>query len=265
MFLDKIVDKKREEVAQLKQGFSQEHFESIIATLPPARSFHQALTKDRNRQMGLIAEVKKASPSKGLIRENFEPADIAKAYQAAGADCLSVLTDAPFFQGSKAYLTHVRQTTNLPILRKDFIIDPLQIYEARAIGADAVLLIAAILDKDQLAEYLQIARKLGMDALVEVHDEEELQNALDIEAELIGINNRNLKTFETSLSVTERLIKHIPDGKTVVSESGISEPKQIEELLEMRVSAVLIGEHFMRQDDIEQAVHHLMGNRREQR
>lgn len=263
MFLDRILNKKKEEVEQLKKGFSQSNFENIIASLPPTRAFHHALTKGKHRQMGLIAEVKKASPSKGLIRERFEPTQIAHAYASAGADCLSVLTDAPFFQGSKAYLSHVRQTTKLPILRKDFIIDPLQIYEARAIGADAILLIAAILTKDQLMQFLKIADELGMDALVEVHEEDELKTALETGAALIGINNRNLKTFETSLTVTEKLIKLIPKQVTVVSESGISRPEQIQQLIQMGVSAVLVGEHFMRQKDIQQAVHVLMGERSE--
>lgn len=211
--------------------------------------------------MGLIAEVKKASPSKGLIREDFDPVELARTYEAAGADCLSVLTDVQYFQGANEYLTQIRQAVNLPLLRKDFIIDPLQIYEARLIGADAVLLIAAILSKQQLKDYLQLARDLGMDALIEVHDRSELETVLELQdASLIGVNNRNLHTFEVDLEHTRQLIDLMPKDVTIVSESGISSPEDIKWLASIGAHAVLIGEHFMRQPDVGAAVHHLMGS-----
>lgn len=209
--------------------------------------------------MGLIAEVKKASPSKGLIRADFHPVEIAQAYERAGADCISVLTDKPYFQGSDAYLRRVQESVSCPVLRKDFTIDALQIYEARVIGADAVLLIAAILNDDQLREFMQLARDLGMDALVEVHDRRELERALTAGADFIGINNRDLRTFETSLEVSAKLLADIPDSVTKVSESGISKKEEIDWLYEAGADAVLVGEHFMRQPDVGAAVEALMG------
>lgn len=259
MFLDKIVVSKKQEVAKLKKTFSLEQAEKDIAKLSPCRGFERALTEGRHRGMGLIAEVKKASPSKGLIRSDFQPKALAQQYEAAGADCLSVLTDQPFFQGCNAYLQEVREAVSIPLLRKDFMIDPAQIYEARIIGADAILLIAAILEKEQLKQMLGLAQDLGLDALVEVHDAAELETALAVDAKLIGVNNRNLHTFVTDLKTTDQLISQIPDNKTIVSESGISEPEQIRHFIEAGVSAVLIGEHFMRQPDVERAVQDLMG------
>lgn len=259
MFLDRIVATKRTEVERLKESFAVSDFEKKIAELPPCRGFERALSQDRKRGMGLIAEVKKASPSKGLIRADFDPVRIAEAYEAAGADCISVLTDVEYFQGSNEYLSEVRRAVGVPILRKDFTIDPLQIYEARAIGADAILLIAAILTADQMRQFLREARGLGLDALVEVHDREELERALELDATLIGINNRNLRTFVTDLKTTEELIRHIPAGKTVVSESGISSPDEIAFLSSLGAHAVLVGEHFMRQPVIGDAVRGLMG------
>ncbi len=238
-------------------GFSD--LERVIAGMPPAKAFRHALTERKRRPMGLIAEVKKASPSKGLIRADFDPVAIAKAYEAAGADCLSVLTDSPHFQGANEYLSAVREAVRLPLLRKDFTIDPMHIYEARSIGADAVLLIAAILTRAQLKEFLRHAADLGMDAIVEVHDREELETVLELDAPIIGINNRNLRTFVTDLHVTEELVRHIPNDRTVVSESGISKPEEIGYLQSVGSHAVLVGEHFMRQSDIETAVHALMG------
>lgn len=186
---------------------------------------------------------------------------LAEAYERAGADCISVLTDVDYFQGSNEYLKAVRKAVNVPLLRKDFTIDPKQIYEARLIGADAILLIAAILTTDQMKQYLKLAKDLGLDALVEVHDREELERALELDTQLIGINNRNLKTFVTDLGTTEELIQFIPAGKTVVSESGISTVKDMTYLQQVGAQAVLIGEHFMRQPIVEQAVHDLMGTR----
>jgi len=258
MFLDRIVATKRNEVERLKQSFSLKEYERALADMPPCRGFRQAL-KSRRRAVGLIAEVKKASPSKGLIRPDFDPAAIARSYEAAGADCVSVLTDVEYFQGSNDNLRIVRETVGLPILRKDFTIDYRQIYEARRIGADAVLLIAAILTKEQMKEFLALANDLGLDALVEVHDLEELERVLELDAALIGINNRNLKTFVTDLKTTEQLIRHIPADRTIVSESGISAPQEIALLQSVGAHAVLVGEHFMRQSSIEQAVLDLMG------
>lgn len=260
MYLDKIVAAKRGEVEALKERLSPAEAERRIAGMPPCRGFQRALAEDRRRPLGLIAEVKKASPSKGLIREDFHPVELARSYAAAGADCLSVLTDRDFFQGANDYLTQVREAVPLPLLRKDFTIDPLQIYEARLIGADAILLIAAILTPDELNSYHQLAQSLGMDVLVEVHDRKEMEQVLDMSAaKLVGINNRNLRTFATDLKTTEQLAELVPDDVTLVSESGISSPDDIRRVREAGARAVLIGEHFMRQPDVGEAVHALMG------
>ncbi|MBJ6363538.1 indole-3-glycerol phosphate synthase TrpC [Paenibacillus sp. GCM10012307] len=260
MFLDKIVDVKRKEVETLGEQFSLPVYEKQIAGLPACLGFERALTTGRKRQVGLIAEVKKASPSKGLIRADFEPVQLASLYESHGADCISVLTDTDFFQGSNDYLTRVRQQVNVPLLRKDFIIDYRQVYEARAIGADAVLLIAAILASKQLSEYYDLAKDLGMDVLVEVHDREELEMVLELDkATLIGVNNRNLKTFVTDIRTTEQLIGMMPKHATVISESGISGSDEIAYLQGIGAHGVLVGEHFMRQDDVGAAVEQLMG------
>jgi len=259
MYLDKIVVTKKVELEQLQQRTNVIELERVIAGLPPALGFKEALTERANRRMGLIAEVKKASPSKGLIRPDFDPVSIAKAYEVAGADCLSVLTDAPHFQGSNEYLRAVRQAVGLPLLRKDFTIHPMQIYEARAIGADAVLLIAAILTKAELKSFLAEAAGLGLDAVVEVHSREELDTALDIGADIVGINNRDLRTFHVDLGVTEQLSRDIPSDTFIVSESGLSKPEDIERVYQAGARAVLIGEHFMRKPDVGAAVQELMG------
>jgi len=258
MFLEKIVATKQKEVERLGETFALPEYERRIAELPPCRGFIRAL-RERRRPMGLIAEVKKASPSKGLIRADFEPVSLARAYESAGTDCISVLTDTEYFQGSNAFLTHIREAVKVPLLRKDFTIDARQIYEARVIGADAVLLIAAILTDAQLREFLALSRDLGMDALIEVHNREELERVLPLDAELIGINNRDLKTFVTDIRTTEKLIGLIPDDRLIVSESGISSPKEIEYLLGIGARAVLVGEHFMRQPSVGQAVADLLG------
>lgn len=264
MILDRIVKTKQQELVELNTRYSLPKLEKIVADMPPCRGFKTALKDLKSRSMGLIAEVKKASPSKGLIRADFDPVAIAKAYESAGANCLSVLTDKPYFQGSNDYLQQVRTAVDIPILRKDFTIDPLQIYEARVIGADAILLIAAILTKEQMQEYRQLALDLGMDALVEVHDEEELERAVAIDADMIGINNRDLRTFVTDLQVSERLMRDLPQDVLKVSESGISHYDEIEQLRTYGTNAVLVGEHFMRQPDVEQAVYALMeGEQRE--
>ncbi len=259
MFLDRIVATKREEVALLKESVTIAEMEKQIAGLAPCAGFERALSTGRRRPMGLIAEVKKASPSKGLIREDFDPVGLAQAYEAAGADCISVLTDAPYFQGANDYLSRVRQAVNVPLLRKDFTIDPLQIYEARCIGADAILLIAAILTTEQLRDFQAIARSIGLDVLIEVHDREELDRVLTLGPSMVGINNRNLQTFVTDLGTTEELVGYIPSGVTVVSESGIMQAAEIGRLQSAGAHAVLVGEYFMRQPDVTEAVHGLMG------
>jgi indole-3-glycerol phosphate synthase len=259
MFLDNIVQTKISEVAALKLKFSLAEAEKKIAEMSPCLNFIKAISTDRKRETGLIAEVKKASPSKGLIRPNFNPVELAQSYEKAGADCISVLTDEQYFQGSNTYLSEIRKQVNVPILRKDFTIDFRQIYEARLIGADAILLIAAILTTEQMREFLSISRTLGLDALVEVHDRAELERVLELDAELIGINNRNLQTFVTDLKTTEQLIGIIPSNKIIVSESGIVDAKEIEYLRHVGADAVLIGETFMRNPNIEEAVEVMMG------
>ncbi|MBM9538510.1 indole-3-glycerol phosphate synthase TrpC [Desulfobulbus alkaliphilus] len=240
MILDTIVARKYEEVAALKRRGLPE----MGASLGPPRGFLKALTSASG--VAIIAEAKKASPSKGVIQPDFDPVRIARAYSKGGAHCLSVLTDVDFFQGSLDYIPLVRAEVSLPVLRKDFIIDPLQIEEAHAVGADAVLLIAAILSTDQLQEYRLQAESLGLDVLVEVHDERELESALSAESRLIGINNRNLNDFSVSLETTFRLMREIPGEIPVVSESGIATAADMKRLREAGVTAVLIGESLMR-------------------
>lgn len=261
MFLDRIVETKKVEVMELTKRFELDHYEQLIAALPPCKGFEKALQVDhRNRTLALIAEVKKASPSKGLIREDFHPVELAKAYEAAGADCLSVLTDEQYFQGSNQFLTAIREAVSVPLLRKDFIIDYRQIYEARAIGADCILLIVAILTDEQLSEFYDLAKKLGMDVLVEVHDEAELNRVLKLnKATLIGVNNRNLRTFETNLETSEQLINMMPEHIIKISESGILSNKDYEYVQAIGAHGVLIGEHFMRQPHVGEAIEQLMG------
>src|SRR5690606_30272150 len=255
MFLDRIVADKRREVERLEETFSVAGAEREIAAMPPCRGFERALARERKRPLGLIAEVKKASPSKGLIRADFDPVRLARDYEAAGADCVSVLTDAPHFQGSLSDLRRVREAVGLPLLRKDFIIDERQIYEARLAGADAVLLIAAILTPARLASLHDLAKDLGMDVLVEVHDRAELETVLEYgKATLIGVNNRDLRTFVTDLRVTEELVPLFPPHVTAVSESALSSPEDLERVRRAGAKAVLIGEHFMRRPDVKEAV-----------
>jgi len=240
MILDTIVARKYEEVAALKErGLPR-----LDRPVEAPRGFIRALTTAPG--VAIIAEAKKASPSKGVIQPDFDPVRIARNYKQGGAHCLSVLTDVDFFQGSLDYIPLVREAVNLPVLRKDFIIDPLQIEEARAVGADAILLIAAILDVEQLRDYRLLAESLGMDALVEVHDERELDAALAAESRLIGVNNRNLNDFTVSLETTFRLLKKIPKTTPVVSESGIASVSDMLRLKAAGVKAALIGESLMR-------------------
>ncbi|NBD22575.1 indole-3-glycerol phosphate synthase TrpC [Paenibacillus glycinis] len=260
MFLDKIVASKNKEVDSLAERFSLPEAERRIAELTACRGFERALAGRTNRPLGLIAEVKKASPSKGLIRADFDPISLAGTYEQAGADCISVLTDEDYFQGKNEYLTAVSEAVKLPLLRKDFIVDYRQIYEARLIGADAILLIAAILRPSKLAEFYDIATSIGLDVLVEVHDEEEMSDVLGLgKATLVGINNRNLHTFVTDLKTTERLIGQVPSGVTVISESALATPDDIAYVQAAGAKGVLIGESFMRQADVGAAVEHLMG------
>jgi len=200
-------------------------------------------------QAGVIAEIKKASPSKGVFREDFVPAQIAKSYESNGAACLSVLTDKDYFQGSAQYLRQARHACAIPVLRKDFLVDSYQVYEARAMGADAILLIAAALDDVQMKDFEDIAQELQMDVLVEVHNAQELERALNLKTSLLGINNRNLRTFEVSLETTLSLLKEIPSGKRVVTESGILEKADVKKMRDAHVHAFLVGEAFMRQED----------------
>lgn len=264
MYLDKIVATKVIEVEALGTNFSVAVAEEVIAGLPATRGFRDALVQRRNREMGLIAEVKKASPSKGLIRADFDPSAIARGYEAGGADCLSVLTDRDYFQGSNAFLQQVRDAVSLPLLRKDFIIDELQIYEARILGADAILLIAAILTAEQLASFTDLAASLGLDVLIEVHDQSELElvistGKINSPHVLLGINNRNLRTFETRLETTAELAALVPAGVPVISESGIAGPADIDYLSSSGAVGVLVGEYLMRQNNVEEAVHGLLG------
>ena len=248
--LDTILARKREEVAARRERTSLFELKARAASAPPLRGFADAVAaKIAAGQAAVIAEVKKASPSKGVIRADFDPAAIARSYAAGGAACLSVLTDVDFFQGADEYLVAARDACALPVLRKDFIVDAYQLYEARVLGADCVLLIAAALDDAQLAEYAFIADELGMDVLVEVHDLDELERALPIPARLLGINNRNLKTFEVSLQTTLELKVAVPADRVLVTESGILARADVALMRDNAIHAFLVGEAFMRQPD----------------
>lgn len=257
MILEKIIHQKKEEVIKAKESISLEELKEKASFVSELRGFKQAISK--SGKLNLIAEIKKASPSKGLLRENFNPVEIAEIYQASGADCLSVLTDKEFFQGDLDYLQAVRQVVTLPILRKDFIIDQYQIYESIIAGADAILLISQLLSSEQMHEFYQICQELNLDVLCEVHSEEDLDKALKADYEIIGINNRNLQTFQEDLAVTANLIKRVPEGKVVVSESAIKTHLDIKHLESLGVRAVLIGEAFMRSENIEAKVREVMG------
>ncbi len=248
--LQRILARKQQEISSRQQQVSADALTQIAASQQPPRGFVQAL-RDKNADglSAVIAEIKKASPSKGVIREDFHPAEIARAYEAGGAACLSVLTDRDFFQGHEDYLKEAREACGLPVIRKDFIVDPYQVVEARAIGADCILLIVAALDDSQLKDLFDQAREIGMDVLVEVHDAEELQRALKLNLDLVGINNRNLRTFETSLATTIDLLPAISPDILVVTESGILESRHVELMRENQVNAFLVGEAFMRADN----------------
>jgi indole-3-glycerol phosphate synthase len=259
--LDKIVAAKWREIAAAKAAISESAVRERAASAGPTRDFFSPLAAPG--PIRLIAEVKKASPSKGVIREDFDPVEIAKIHERHRATCLSVLTDREFFQGDLAYLTAVREAVELPLLRKDFILDPYQVYEARAAGADAVLLIAECLDNRSLKSLHALARSLDMAALVELYDPENLQRAFDAGATLIGVNNRDLRSFETDLEHTLRLRNRVPDQCVLVSESGIRSRADVERLEAAGVDAILVGETLMASPDIGAAVDALLGMRRQ--
>lgn len=248
--LKKIIKRKAEEVAERQEQSSIGLLQESLSKASPVRGFVNSIEqKITLGKAGVIAEVKKASPSKGVIREDFQPAEIAQSYAKAGAACLSVLTDIDFFQGADKYLQQARAACELPVIRKDFFIDPYQVYEARSLGADCILLIAACLSDQQMTDLNTLAHTLGMDVLIEVHDAEELQRALPLNNRLIGINNRDLRSFETSLNTTIDLLKQIPDDRIVVTESGIHTKEDVQLMQHNGVNAFLVGEAFMRAND----------------
>ncbi len=245
--LRKILDRKYEEVVARRKRDSVGSLEQRIAEQSPARGFARALqVRVAAAEPAVIAEVKKASPSKGVIRADFQPAQIAASYQAGGASCLSVLTDIDFFQGADIYLQQARAACDLPVLRKDFTVDPYQVIEARAIGADAILLIVAALDDDQMQELAHTAAEVGVDVLVEVHDRAQLERALELATPLIGINNRDLHSFDTRLETTLELLSYIPGDRLVVTESGIHTAEDVALMRNHQVYGFLVGEAFMR-------------------
>jgi indole-3-glycerol phosphate synthase len=256
--LTEICDRKRLEVSARKRNTSLGDLDARAAGQSQPRGFQAALEKKAADGFALIAEIKKASPSKGLIRKDFHPSDHARAYAAGGAACLSVLTDAPYFQGHEEFLIAARDACALPVLRKDFMVDPWQVAEARAIGADAVLVIVAALDDGAMQEIEQAAIERGMDVLVEVHNEEEMERAAALRSRLIGVNNRDLKRFVTDLSTTERLAPLAPEGTLLVAESGISSHADLKRLARCGARCFLVGESLMRQENIEAATRALL-------
>ncbi len=258
--LKKIIQRKEEEITERLALISLEQVKQAAQQASPVRGFVKAIkTKIANGQAAVISEIKKASPSKGVMRKNFIPADIAVSYEKGGACCLSVLTDVDFFQGSDEYLKQARAACTLPVLRKEFIIEPYQVYEARAMGADCILLIVSCLNDKQLESLATLATVLTLDVLVEAHDADELKRALKLDLTLIGINNRNLRTFETSLNTTLDLLKTIPKDKIVVTESGIHKSEDVALMRDNNVNAFLVGEAFMVADEPGEKLAELFG------
>ncbi len=256
--LQRIASYKVNEVAESRRLRPIASIESDAAASPIPRGFTRALTDASKHGYGLVAEIKKASPSKGLIREKFHPTSLARSYQAGGAACISVLTDGPSFSGSLQDLAEVTAAVHLPVLRKDFILDAYQVIEARACRADAILVILAMVGENQASELVAAATEWGMDVLLEIHDESELERALALNSRLIGINNRNLRTFEVSLDATRRLAPLVPSGWLVISESGLTKQDDLVELADVGVRAFLVGESLMRQADVEAATRELL-------